>query len=255
MENYLSIGKMAATFNMDVQLLRHYDKIGLLVPAVRHEDSKRRYYYIDQVYRLATIRYLRKLGYSLKKIKQFMEARGVAYTVDTLRQQSEILHKQLDELLTIDRIIQKKLAFVQEETKNLDMAAIGVKSFPERVFVLIGPESILFTHDLFYFYPTVGFYENNKKWFGAYLFEKQANVDLDDEKYAPQLSRIPAGRYLYGYHHGPYQSISESIERLRKAGSPRRLAPLVVTINIVDQFVESHPENYVTELQFLIEQE
>ena len=36
MKEFLSIGELAKIFDMDVQLLRHYDAKGLLVPQVRN---------------------------------------------------------------------------------------------------------------------------------------------------------------------------------------------------------------------------
>ena len=65
MKEFLTIGELADIFNMDVQLLRHYDAKGLLVPQVRNSENNRRFYHFDQVYPLATIRYLRRLDYSL----------------------------------------------------------------------------------------------------------------------------------------------------------------------------------------------
>ena len=61
MKEFLTIGELANIFNMDVQLLRHYDTKGLLVPQVRNSENNRRFYHFDQVYPLATIRYLRRL--------------------------------------------------------------------------------------------------------------------------------------------------------------------------------------------------
>ena len=69
MKEFLTIGELADIFNMDVQLLRHYDTKGLLVPQVRNSENNRRFYHFDQVYPLATIRYLRRLDYSLAQIK------------------------------------------------------------------------------------------------------------------------------------------------------------------------------------------
>ena len=60
MKEFLTIGELADIFDMDVQLLRHYDAKGLLVPQVRNSENKRRFYHFDQVYPLATIRYLRR---------------------------------------------------------------------------------------------------------------------------------------------------------------------------------------------------
>lgn len=74
MKEFLTIGELANIFNMDVQLLRHYDTKGLLVPQVRNSENNRRFYHFDQVYPLATIRYLRRLDYSLAQIKLFSTA-------------------------------------------------------------------------------------------------------------------------------------------------------------------------------------
>lgn len=53
MKEFLSIGELAKIFDMDVQLLRHYDAKGLLVPQVRNSENSRRFYHFDQVYPLA----------------------------------------------------------------------------------------------------------------------------------------------------------------------------------------------------------
>lgn len=42
MKEFLTIGELADIFNMDVQLLRHYDAKGLLVPQVRNSENNRR---------------------------------------------------------------------------------------------------------------------------------------------------------------------------------------------------------------------
>lgn len=52
MKEFLTIGELADIFNMDVQLLRHYDAKGLLVPQVRNSENNRRFYHFDQVYPL-----------------------------------------------------------------------------------------------------------------------------------------------------------------------------------------------------------
>ena len=48
MKEFLTIGELADIFNMDVQLLRHYDAKGLLVPQVRNSENNRRFYHFDQ---------------------------------------------------------------------------------------------------------------------------------------------------------------------------------------------------------------
>jgi DNA-binding transcriptional MerR regulator/effector-binding domain-containing protein len=249
---YLTIGEMAAIFNMDVQLLRHYDAQGLLVPAERNVDTGWRLYRFDQMYKLATIRYLRKLGYSLRKIDVFLKTRDMSGTIETLREQSVLLKKQTDELLRTDRIIQGKLTFVRRESEKATAGEPRVRTFPQRDYSLIGAETALFTHELFYFYPTVGFYRGQDKRFGAYLYDDTSNLSLPAELDAVQVSHIEAGQYLCGYHKGPYADIYGSIGRLLRAGKHLKLDGTVVTLNIIDQFLQAHPDNYLTELQVRI---
>ena len=72
---------------MDVQLLRYYDARGILVPSVRNEANGRRYYHFDQVYPLATIRYLRKLDYSLDQIGAFISSGDISQNLGSMAEQ------------------------------------------------------------------------------------------------------------------------------------------------------------------------
>ena len=143
-----------------------------------------------------------------------------------------------------------------EKNIHSQRGKFSVRTFPRRAFLHIGDEINLFTHELFYFYPTVGFYRGERKWFGALLYEDTPVQEYHfPELMAEQaLSYIPAGEYLCGYHYGPYLSIQDSIDRLFEEASRRKLRvdDCVITPNIVDQCCEGHPENYITGLEVRI---
>ncbi|MFQ7011763.1 MAG: MerR family DNA-binding transcriptional regulator, partial [Clostridia bacterium] len=42
--DYYSIGEVASTCNISIRTLRYYDEISLVVPEIRKEGSKYRYY-------------------------------------------------------------------------------------------------------------------------------------------------------------------------------------------------------------------
>lgn len=255
MKEYLSIGEIAEIFNMDVQLLRHYDAKGLLVPEIRDAANGRRMYHFDQIYPLASIRYLRRLGYPLAKIDEFIHANNLQENLKTLIGQAQDLQRQRDELLAIIQIIQNKVEFVERELSVSSPDKVFVKEYPARPFLHIGEELNLFTHELFYFYPTVGFYQGDKKRFGAYLYDGRGltgQVPLFDFLDSDKIPSIQAGRYLCGYHYGTYQTIQDSIAKLYKAGEGLSLSDCVITLNIVDQFFEGHPANYITGLEIQI---
>ena len=248
MKEFLTIGELANIFNMDVQLLRHYDAKGLLVPQVRNSENNRRFYHFDQVYPLATIRYLRRLDYSLAQIKAFLHSNGLRDNLQMLSQQAQQLRRQCDELNATIQIIQQKVEFIEREQAASQRDKFYVRSFPRRAFLHIGEEINLFTHELFYFYPTVGFYQGQRKWFGAYLYEDTPAEArrLPDLMADQPVSYIPAGDYLCGYHYGPYLTIQDSIDRLFDEARRRKLPvdDCVITPNIVDQCCEGHPDNY-----------
>lgn len=253
MKEYLTIGELANIFNMDVQLLRYYDSRGILVPAIRNEANGRRYYHFDQIYALASIRYLRKIGYSLDQIYSFVTINDTVKNLSFMTQQADELEQYCKELMSTVDIIQKKLRFIREELHYTQNDSYHIRTYPERFFLHVGDELNLFTKEQFFFYPTIGFYEGNRKWFGASLIDEESSADIC-RKNPGIADSIPGGEYLCGYHHGPYQTIQESIDLLRKEGESRgyQLESYVVTPNIVDQFTDGHTENYITGLEVRI---
>ena len=167
MKEYLSIGELANIFDMDVQLLRYYDARGILVPSVRNEASGRRYYHFDQVYPLATIRYLRKLDYSLDQIGAFISSGDVSQNLGSMAEQAGLLQRRCEELLATVTVLQKKIRFIQEESACAEEGTFRIKAYPERPYLPIGEEIDLFTYEPLYFYPIVGFYTPSQKHFGA----------------------------------------------------------------------------------------
>ncbi|UTW52517.1 helix-turn-helix domain-containing protein [bacterium SCSIO 12827] len=67
----LSIGDLARRAGCTVQIIRHYEKVGLL-PEARRTDGNRRIYSEDQASRLVFIRHSRELGFSLDDIRQLL---------------------------------------------------------------------------------------------------------------------------------------------------------------------------------------
>ena len=57
-KSYYSIGKVSTLCCVPIKTLRYYDKIGLLVPEYRKDESNYRYYTQDQILTLFIIRKL-----------------------------------------------------------------------------------------------------------------------------------------------------------------------------------------------------
>src|ERR1043166_5233461 len=81
----LSIGRFADASGLTVKALRHYDEIGLLVPARVDPDNGYRYYDAAQVEDAVTIRRLRALELPLDEIGALLEADGTRCATASLR--------------------------------------------------------------------------------------------------------------------------------------------------------------------------
>lgn len=246
MKDHLRIGELARLFHLDVQTLRLYEEIGLLLPAGREPESNYRFYHFDQVYPLALIRYLRRLECPLAEIGNFMSERSFTETCSYLRHQSQILRARHQELLRLDAVIQLKITFVERELQELDVDRIQAERLDTMRYFPLGDLSEVFSNELFYLYPTLAFYRGGKQDFGAYL------IGGEPEDCEQPIRTMPAGEYLTGYHRGAYQNIRETFARMR-GSTELRLSDEIVCINIIDQFVEVNEENYITKVMMKIE--
>jgi len=255
LKEYFTIGELSELFNINTQTLRYYDSIGLFSPNKRDEETNYRYYQFNQLYELASIRYLRRLDYSIRNIDSYMKARKVDVVLDKFKEQSKVLHKKWDELMRIDNTIQRKISFIEEELPKVDFNNFEIREYKDRKYISIGSEEQLYKSDTFYFYPTIAFYTGVLKSFGAYLVdpkieevEKKSVFDESKETF----SIIPRGKYLCGYHKGPYNKIPNTINKMYEDSKKLMLGDLTINFNIIDQFVESEAENYITSVQIRI---
>lgn len=113
-KTYYSIGEVAAICNTSVKTLRYYDEIKLVIPKVRKEESKYRYYTKEQMVTILIIRKLRMLGFALKEIK-------------------EIVYENGSQVHVLENQIQKKLACIQGEIENLQKKSAEGQAFLHRL--------------------------------------------------------------------------------------------------------------------------
>ena len=68
MEKYFKIGEVAETKGFSIQVLRYFDKIGLVKPQYVDPDTNYRYYSNTQFYKLEIIKYLKSLDVSNEEL-------------------------------------------------------------------------------------------------------------------------------------------------------------------------------------------
>ena len=255
-KEYYSIGEFSDLFGINIQTLYYYDQIGILKPNARNPHNGRRQYYFDQIYKLASIRFMRKLDYSIDQIKEFSEITDYKESLEQLRMHSHNMREQWKKLLLIDNIIQQKIHFIEHHMQELDVGSITIQDFSDRRYFALGSESGeagLYIHDSFYYYPTLVLYRDGKKFFGAYLDEGFDEIEgLAPAENSNEIRTIPSGKYVCAYHKGPYTTIEDTVMRIKNRYPHLHLSDEWITINIIDQFVDNNRDNYITGVQIRI---
>jgi MerR family transcriptional regulator, thiopeptide resistance regulator len=118
-----SITEVARTSGVTARTLRHYDSVGLLVPAYT-SASGRRFYEREQLLRLQRILLLRELGMGLEEIARTLESEGSGPPLAALRRHLDWLAGERDRY---ERLMETVRATIETVERGGDMS-------PERMF-------------------------------------------------------------------------------------------------------------------------
>jgi len=233
MKKLLSIGEISRLMNISSQTFRYYDRIGLLKPEYIDEDNNYRYYSINQIDQLITIRHLKHLGMDLDQIKEFMYNQGVSEMQQVLYEQQNLVKKRIEELLLEEKFLEKKHQLLTETMNIKEDDVIGIKRTEEReahTIKMDNDDEIGLVHSV---EESIQL-ENFSRIFGLpgafavsisidNLFKGEYNnyeaillIPDKNEKILPANYKLPAGEYAWIYHRGTYDNISESYEQLLK---------------------------------------
>lgn len=135
MSTYFSMGEISKMYNLSIQTLRHYDKIGLLSPAYTNVETGYRYYSMQQFVKIDFIKHGKLLGMTLDEIKELLKDDLDIPALEQLFQKQQIQVKQkIDELKEIDAhllYLQSRL----DEIKQIGLHQPTLKKQPTRQFI------------------------------------------------------------------------------------------------------------------------
>ena len=126
----LKIGEFSQMMQVTVKTLRHYEQKGLLFPYEVDEWSGYRYYSVEQMQRLNTIRQLQSLGFSLDEIKELYEDGACTPSVEQLKEKIEKTEQQL-QLLVARRSQLVNWVNAHKKIKTMDKSKFSIQSLPE----------------------------------------------------------------------------------------------------------------------------
>ena len=128
MRTKLKIGEFSQLMQVSVKTLRHYEQKGLLLPDEVDKQTGYRYYSIDQMQRLGTIRELQRLGFSLSEIKELYEVGSHTPSIRQLTEKVKETEKQLKQLIAR----RNRLIEWRNSRKNImTMEKFSIQTLPE----------------------------------------------------------------------------------------------------------------------------
>lgn len=277
MQNKLTIGEMAKLRGVTVDTLRHYDKIGLLKPYYTDPDTGYRYYSISQYEVLGTIKELRRIGFSLEEIKDFLTNRTVKKSVQFLQQSMDRIQEKIRELQAIHSIMMNRLTHIERFLESYKDSDIVVKHFEEREYIqLARPVKWADTEEAYFGFPEL---ENRiggmipvlaSNRFGDFIpreyfdqvrqatdftdsfgeWESQLFLLVQDEASDQPTQKLEKGAFLCSYHGGLVRE--KMLTQLKKlldycdahgyviTGDAVRI--MQVDISLTDQYEEAYYE-------------
>lgn len=258
------IGEISKLYNLSVDTLRHYEKLGILKPE-QISDSGYRYYSNRQIWKLNIIRTLRELDISLPEIREFMKDRTLARSQSLIDFQLQTIILKQEELEQLKKELEIRQQHLKDTCNFTGTGIIERKQLPDRrVWSLEQEASIdwdidrihkeieakLKTPEVSYFaWGRAGavvseddFHKGNYlRYSSSFIFDKNGD------------SEIPAGDYLCLHFHGQYSStVAEKYyEQIKQymTNNALSLAGPVVEIYKLDIHETDQPDEFLTEIQ------
>lgn len=264
-KNVFHIGELSDLFNISVDSIRYYEKMGLLHPS-RNENNRYREYSLDDFQTIVMIRELISLGFQMNQIRQFLTDRTVDTTIRMLEEEITIISSHIQELMQKKKNISKRIQALQQIQTFPHDETVFLKTFPARPAIMISRENL---PDAYVDYSMVKYRKEHHKEINAIGFCDCYTLDLknsnpDSDFYRTEnvfflsgsLSEkndyfLPAGEYLCLFYQGSLRKTKLLLPRLFDYADAQKLTVTGHPIELchIDGYETDDEKEYVIELE------
>lgn len=267
MKKLYKIGEISKLYNISNDILRYYEKIGLLVPDIKKENGYR-YYSEKQLWKLNNIRSLRNLGVGLKEITDFLETRSIDKTSEMIDFQLEKIDENLNKLLKLKKELKlkkKKIAYFKNfqeyeipKIKTFDRRYILLKSgkFQEESEINLELKKLKTIsqedNDFIFTESEIGTIIKLENWIKDDYYNYSGTFIVTTDK---METFIKAGEYLTYFFRGDYSTVGEHYKKLKKYMEINGLQVNgdIIEIYHIEMHITENKNEYVTEIQIPLE--
>lgn len=267
MKREYSIGEISKIYNLGTDSLRYYEKKGILSPA--RKDNGYRVYTLDDIWRLNTIKDMRKLGFSVNQIKEYIDNRSIETTTDLIEKEIKIIEEEIMPLIRLRETLEKKLKTLDKLRKTERFEEVKIEKLKERKIIFTDDEflkgeeidlafralesrddsklSLFANKDMGVFISEEGLEKGDYTLYQNAFFLVEDNESTYDDT-------IPEGYFATLVYRGSYKKNPEYFSKMIKVIKEKGYVPNAPAIKIyrLDIHGTSFEEEFITEIQLPI---
>lgn len=266
----LSVSEMSKIVGISSRNLRYYDSIGLFKPS-GYYDNGYRFYTIDKIEEIHLINYLRHVGLSINEIKKHMQNRNIDEYEQIMSNQLKKVDDEIQRLHNIKLRLSRRIESLDmiRNLPPLDHVTIlthnkrRVLNYKTQItkqsdweFLLADLQNkfklppSLFIGDLGFYVDMNQIKSRGPEEFSGMFFI--ADDPFFDSVHA--VTHLPAGKWLTLYIKGDHSEARKHYQKLLDYGKTHNLlfGQLVLERTVIDHYLSSDPELYITEIQIQI---
>lgn len=266
-----SIGEFSKLTQLSVKTLRFYHEEGLLIPSFVDPDTAYRYYDQSHIETARAITYLRSLEFPLSEIKELLRSQGDEDLLKSLERQQASVKERIKQLRKAAISLER---FISEERKARAMmqATNDVRETMLEPLLVAGIRMRGKYSDCGQAFGRLG------RSLGRYICGKPMLLHYDSEyreddanfeacmpirhrtkSEGVSVRELPGGRCVSLVHRGPYDQLGRSYAKAFHYINDRKLRAILPTREVYlkgpGMIFKGNPDNYLTEIQILIETE
>lgn len=263
MKKFYKIGDVSKIYNISTDILRYYEKIGLLIPDSRKENGYR-YYSEKQLWKLSNIRNLRKLGVGLKEITEFLETRSITKTEKMIDFQLEKIDKTIEQLLLLKSELENKKNNIIYFKNFKDYEKPMIKELDERYIYLTQgifkeeseinlelkrlKDKVEEENNFLFTESEIGTIISQEDWEIGKYNDYSGTFIISKDKTNTTLEK---GIYLTYFFKGDYKNIDEHYEKIKiyMDRNKYKAKGNIIELYHIEIHITENKNEYVTEIQ------
>lgn len=264
------IGDFSKIANISIKALRFYHEKSILIPSYIDQESGYRYYSEADLEKARAIRILREFDFSIKEIKEVIEAAEKDDDItEALRQKASEIGEKIKAYRTMERKL-KEMINLEEEIKMVNAPQQVIEKQVEDTLVAsirVKVEYAKCGKYISQLYKNCGRYAAGKV-FNRYWDKGYMEGDADIEICLPvkkvintkeiQSQILEGGRAVSIIHKGPYgtqgPAYKATFDYMEQKGLESIQPPREIYLKGPGMIFAGNPKNYLTEIMWIVKE-